>query len=253
MIDPKHVESLLKFLGVQHKYWQVAVERSVLASVRALHFLHTVRFGGRSEATLTAFDPGNSDSEHDDSVEDAVLKRRVRGHHVRTAHDGADADPSTCYETEPKQPRLVLSKQHKTLPAREVTGADEYGAPYTSASGPERAHRASATHSLPVSTHGAARNKDSLKRPSKKRGKGARPTTRMMYTVGLHSSGRASTVARRPLPKRKRWETTAMGNALDAGEGNQRPAKQRRRTMDDQPEALWKRWRQLEPRRERRT
>jgi hypothetical protein len=49
MIDPRHVESLLKFLGIQRKHWQVAVELSVLASVRASHFLHTVRFGGRPD------------------------------------------------------------------------------------------------------------------------------------------------------------------------------------------------------------
>jgi hypothetical protein len=70
MIDPRHVESLLKFLGIQRKLWQVAVERSALASVRAfhsLHTLHTVRFGGRPEAMRTAFDPEDSYSEQDDN------------------------------------------------------------------------------------------------------------------------------------------------------------------------------------------
>jgi hypothetical protein len=33
MIDTRHVESFLKFLGIQRKHWHVAVERSVLASV----------------------------------------------------------------------------------------------------------------------------------------------------------------------------------------------------------------------------
>ena len=48
MINPAHVESLLKFIGIQQILWKVAVERSVLASVRAFHFLHKVRFGGLS-------------------------------------------------------------------------------------------------------------------------------------------------------------------------------------------------------------
>jgi hypothetical protein len=45
MLDPAHVESLLKFIGIQQKHWKVAAERSVLASVRSFHFLHKVRFG----------------------------------------------------------------------------------------------------------------------------------------------------------------------------------------------------------------
>ncbi len=61
VIDPRHIESLLRFLGIQRKHWQVAVERSVPASVRAFHFLHTVRLGGRSDAMRTAFDPENSE------------------------------------------------------------------------------------------------------------------------------------------------------------------------------------------------
>jgi hypothetical protein len=55
MIDPRHIESLLKFLGIQRKHWQVAVEQSALAnlaSVRAFLFLHTLRFGGRPEAII---------------------------------------------------------------------------------------------------------------------------------------------------------------------------------------------------------
>jgi hypothetical protein len=42
-INPKHIQSLLKFLGIQRKHWQAAVEKTVLASVRAFYFLHTVQ------------------------------------------------------------------------------------------------------------------------------------------------------------------------------------------------------------------
>jgi hypothetical protein len=44
MIDPVHVESLPKFLGIQRKYWRMAVERMVLASVQAFRFLKKVSF-----------------------------------------------------------------------------------------------------------------------------------------------------------------------------------------------------------------
>jgi hypothetical protein len=67
MIDPVHVESLLKFIGNQRKHWKVAVERSVLVSVRAFHYFHKVRFGGLSIAVGPDLDPGNSDSEQDGS------------------------------------------------------------------------------------------------------------------------------------------------------------------------------------------
>ncbi len=76
MIDSVHVVSLLKILGIQRKYWRVVVELSVLASARAFHVLHTVRFGGHSDVTLTAFDPENSDSERDDSEDSTVIKRK---------------------------------------------------------------------------------------------------------------------------------------------------------------------------------
>jgi hypothetical protein len=56
MIDPSHVESLLKVFDIQRQNWRVAVERIALASVLAFHFLHKVRFGGRLEAVLPVLD-----------------------------------------------------------------------------------------------------------------------------------------------------------------------------------------------------
>ena len=42
MVDPQSINALLGFLEIPKKHWQTAVERTVLASVRALHFLHKV-------------------------------------------------------------------------------------------------------------------------------------------------------------------------------------------------------------------
>ena len=39
MIDPLHVESLLKFLGIHRKLWQAAAEQTVFVTVLAIHFL----------------------------------------------------------------------------------------------------------------------------------------------------------------------------------------------------------------------
>ena len=49
MIDPRFISALLGFLNVPKKHWRPAVEKTVLASVRAFYFLHRVRFGGLSE------------------------------------------------------------------------------------------------------------------------------------------------------------------------------------------------------------
>ena len=46
LINPRHINALLEFLGIQRRHWQTAAEKSVLASVRALYYMHKVRFGG---------------------------------------------------------------------------------------------------------------------------------------------------------------------------------------------------------------
>ena len=53
MVDPQSINALLGFLEIPKKHWQAAVERTVLASVRALYFLHRVRFGGLSAGRRT--------------------------------------------------------------------------------------------------------------------------------------------------------------------------------------------------------
>ena len=116
MIDPRLIGALLGFLNVPPKHWRPAVERTVLASVQALYFLHRVRFGGLSEdrrAGLTRQSEDGSDEDCDDtealelqatrkrkkdtavdgsetSSEDelaaACRKRRLRNHHSTTLH-----------------------------------------------------------------------------------------------------------------------------------------------------------------------
>ena len=87
MIDPVHFESLLKFLDIQRKYWRMAVERSVFASVRAIHFLHKVRFWGLSDAGRPDLDPKNSNSGQDDRKDGTVIKRKSRGSRASQAPD----------------------------------------------------------------------------------------------------------------------------------------------------------------------
>ena len=76
-IDPTHIQSLLKFLGIQRKHWQVAVEKTVLASVRAFYFLHTVRFGGLQDDARPPHDPDHSDDDSVDVMGRVQVKRSL--------------------------------------------------------------------------------------------------------------------------------------------------------------------------------
>ena len=79
MIYLSHIESLLKFLRVQQKHWRAVVKPTVLVSVLAFHFLHTVRSGGLPEAVQPDLDPERgSDSASDDGVEEVRIKRKSR-------------------------------------------------------------------------------------------------------------------------------------------------------------------------------
>jgi hypothetical protein len=127
MIDPTHVESLLKFIGIQHKLWKVAVERSVLASVRSLHFLHTVRFGGLTNAVRPELDPSASDSEQDESEDDVVAKGKSLRSNAYLAQDYTDSDSSAeqkrlrfVSRAETRPPKRLPPKARRTQSARDA-------------------------------------------------------------------------------------------------------------------------------------
>ena len=253
MIDPVHVESLLKFLGVQRKHWRTAVERSVLASARAFHFLHKVRFGGLSDARRADPDPDNSDSEKDEDEEEAVTKRKSRGRDTNAAQDSADSDSSACSSVQPSPSRQTTRRARRTLPTREVIveadRARPISSPHTSAKVGRRTHRPGSKYRGPVPTPGlgAARQHTGWQRPYKRHGKAARPTTDAMPVDVLNPRGETRNMAKRQIPKRKRWECTNTRHALDIGDPDHQPTKQHQCAMDDHPEVPWKRWRQLEP------
>ena len=77
MMDPLHVESLLKFLSIPRKKWPGVLERTVIASVRAFHFLHRVRFGGLAEPQRSELDSEHSDADSSDNVKGVGAKRKL--------------------------------------------------------------------------------------------------------------------------------------------------------------------------------
>jgi hypothetical protein len=253
MIDPVHVESLLKFLGIQRKHWRTAVERSVLASVRAFHFLHKVRFGGLSDARRADPDPDNSNSEKDEDEEEAVTKRKSRGRDTNAAQVSADSDSSACSSVQPSPARQTTRRARRTLPTREVIveadGGRPVSSPHTSAKVGRRTHRPGSKNCGPVPTPGlgAARRSTGWQRPYKRHGTAARPTTDVMPVDVLNPRGVTRDMAKQQIPKRKRWECTNTRHALDTGDPDHQTTKQHQSAMDDHPEVPWKRWRQLEP------
>jgi hypothetical protein len=92
MIDPSHVHALLKFLELPNRHWQTAVERTVLASVRAFSFLHKVRFGGLPETVRPDLDSDHSDKDSDD----AGRKKRAQ----RNPHRSTTNAPQGCTDSD---------------------------------------------------------------------------------------------------------------------------------------------------------
>ena len=253
MIDPVYVESLLKFIGIQRKLWKVAVERSVLASVRAFHYLHKVRFGGLSRAVCPDLDPSNSDSERDASKDDRVAKRRSRRSLTNLAQDYTDSDSSfdsTAENRPPKRlpPQAPLSRNQS---AREnSTGAGGTQSANVSPNFQGMTPHPTQSRKNPKIPQATAKKKSNRKCSNKRRSRAARPTASVIHGSVQTPSVDTRGIASRKPPKRKRWD---HADSLDTDKPDQRSTKQLQCTTYDQPEALWKRWRQLEPRRGRKT
>ena len=90
LIDPRHINALLEFLAIHKRHWQTAAEKTVLASVRALYFMHQVRFGGSQHRQLagqmwcSSDSSGEDDDDLDELVAQATRKRKPVTASVRT-------------------------------------------------------------------------------------------------------------------------------------------------------------------------
>jgi hypothetical protein len=252
MIDPSHIQSLLKFLEIQRRHWQTAVERTVLASVRGLHFLHKVRFGGLPEAARPELDPDHSEADSDDAVGGVRIKRNP---HRSTTGAPQDCTDSDSPEAGGPGDELWVPKKACRLSVTRGTNAAVVGAA-ASPSAPD------AVRGLTLSLHprvsGAVSGsrlpwtarRESLKvRTAKARIKArAKPPAAPARCAGPSWSGGLQR------PKRKCEERTTTSNAPDLNGAGQRPAKRpQRATPEAPPEVLWNRWRQMEPRQHRRT
>jgi hypothetical protein len=103
MIDSSHVQSLLKFLDIQRKHWQTAIEQTALASVRAFHFLHKLRFGGPLDRVQLDTDHSSAGA---DDVGTTVTKRKFQ---TTSEHFGGDDSDSDSHE------QVRLHKENRQL------------------------------------------------------------------------------------------------------------------------------------------
>ena len=254
LIDPSHVHALLKFLEIPARHWQTAVERTVLASVRTFSFLHKVRFGGLPETVRPDLDPDHSAADSDDQDRG---KRIERNPHRNTADGLQDCSIlETQEDTDaPGEGSQVLKKACRSSTNRgvDVSPAD------TATSPPAARAEGSLTPPLePRTSCAVSRPRHrGMSRQSNFKQRAAQACN-VVRTKPLAAPTRCAEPlwpSGRQRPKRKRWEPTAVTEAPDPADVAQLPAKRPQLTNleTQRPEVVWDRWRQMEPRRKRRT
>jgi hypothetical protein len=92
MINPSHVHALLKFLELPNRHRQTAVERTVLALVKAFSFLHKVRFGGLPKIVRPDLDPDHSEEDSDDEDRRKRIQRNPHRNTTDAPQDYSDSD-----------------------------------------------------------------------------------------------------------------------------------------------------------------
>jgi hypothetical protein len=120
MIDSSHVQSHLKFLDIQRKHWQILIEQTALASVRAFHFLHMVRFGGPLERVQLDTDHSSA-GEDDVSTPETKRKYQPTSKHLVADDSDSDSHEHVRLQKEARQ----LRKPRHTYPPIQVLAVAE--------------------------------------------------------------------------------------------------------------------------------
>jgi hypothetical protein len=99
LLDPHQINALLEFLEIHKRHWQTAAERTVLASVHALHYMHRVRYDGSQggqavDRTLcTRTNTDEEDNNLDEMEAQATRKRKPASPPVRRTTVTLHTDP----------------------------------------------------------------------------------------------------------------------------------------------------------------
>ena len=252
LIDPSHVHALLKFLEIPTQHWRTAVERTVLASVRAFSFLHNVRFGGHPETVRPDPDPDHSAEDSDD--EDGG--KRIKWNPHRSTADA----PQDCTDSDSPEDVDGLGDGSRSL-KKTCRPTASRGVDASTASTPASPSAVNAvgrwTPSLQPRASSAVRPRHlGMARQSnfKKRAAQTRAAARAKPLAAPTRRAEPPRPHERQRPKRKRWERCSAPDTPDLAAVAQRPAKRPQwanpgASLDVQ----WDRWRQMEPQRNRRT
>lgn len=249
LLDPVHVASLLEFLDVPKQRWQSAIERSVLASVQALYYLHQVRFGGlqRDTGPDRVLQDSDSDDEDIDSLPIDRVRKRPQEHCLWPEGSDSTTDPEVDPEKEgctrprataKRQRRLDSAMPHDHIPTSTVQ------------------HRAFPQRSRPSPRVGA---------PTRTARRGTTtPSMRwrrvkVSETAGLRPNVDSSSGAADPGGTRhrkdphKRTRDSCSHMIYDTDDPAARQPKRRRSQTDVREETLWIRWRAVAGERRRRS
>ncbi len=243
MIDSSHVQSLLKFLDIQRKHWQIVIEQTALASVGAIHFLHKVRFGGPLERVQL-------DTDHSSAGEDNKSTTGTKRKYQTTSKHfvGDDWDSDSHEHVRLQKEARQLRKPRHTYPPIPVLAVAEL--------------EPSAHALLTRQTANPVHNASITRSPNRKRALNDRVKTR--YTVKRKIQASAAN-RKRALelrsdsfrtsgncrPKRKRWSSSISTTLWGSDNLDYQPTKRHRQGTDRRDDKLWTRLNQLDPRKQR--
>ena len=225
------------------------MEKTVLASVRAFYFLHTVRFGRLQEDARPPHDPDHSDEDSVDVMGRVQVKRSPHSTTSRSSLlEDSDSDSPTSPEAMQGPPKRGCPPVDRIVP--KVIAA---ATPPPS----DLSVRSDSPLPLPLRAPDAVRDRRHVGVARTNYFKIPRPARIAVKSKPSVASSRCpySPISpTRQRPKRRRQDHTAFANDPDPDGVEQRPAKRAQRANpEDSLEVLWTRWRQLEPKRSWRT
>ena len=243
MIDSSHVQSVLKFLDIQQKHWQIAIEQTALASVRAFHFLHKVRFGGPLDRVQLDTDHSSAEA---DNVGTTVTKRKYQ---TASDHFGGDDSDSDSHEQVrlQKETRQLRKPRHAPFPIQVLASADLEALapelPTRQTSNP--VHDASPTRSLcrKRALHGLVERRYTVKRKIQ--------TPAATWKRALEVQSDPSKTRGNCRPKRKRWNSSISTTLRSPDNLDYQPTKRHRQGIYRGEDKIWTRLNQLDPRKQR--
>jgi hypothetical protein len=223
------------------------LERTVIASVRAFHFLHRVRFGGLAEPQRSELDSEHSDADSSANVKGVGAKRKPRRREAEDAQNYTDSDSSAADDLM-EQPRSLSRLRSTTV----ATTASTAKLPTAREAGTTAPRQIS-----PLARRAPALPRTRGKKTTQQTNKAGRAKPRLMQVAGrgpvLSVRGKVRIFGQQL--KRKRCGRANVTGTFDTDDPDQRPIKQQRNAPEDPPDltTLWTRWRKMEPQKRWRT